>query len=301
MAERVAGKGFVAVTGGRVWRRIVGAGDRIPVLALHGGPGVPHDYLEPLAGLADERAVVFYDQLGCGRSDRPDDPSLWQMERFVAEISQVREALGLTRVHLLGHSWGTTLAAEYALRQPAGLMSFILASPLLSVPQTVTGIIDLRAGLPGEVQRVLAHHEATGTTDAEEYQQAVEEFRKRHVCRRQPLPQPLQRAREEMGQTVFQAMWGPSELLCIGNLRDYDCTVRLPTITVSTLFTCGRYDERTPEITTRYHRLLPRSQMAVFEHSAHMAHLEEPEPFLQVLGDFLRQAEAPKDSQTPTA
>lgn len=139
MTNLVAGERFIPVVGGRVWCRIAGIGDRIPLLALHGGPGIPHDYLEPLVEVADERPVVFYDQLGCGRSDRPDDPSLWQIGRFVAEVSQVREALGLARVQILGHSWGTILAADYALHQPLGLVSLVLASPALSVPQTNCG------------------------------------------------------------------------------------------------------------------------------------------------------------------
>src|SRR5262245_51589154 len=105
-----AHEGYVPVTGGRVWYQIVGSGAAIPLLVLHGGPGVPHDYLEPLAALADERPVIFYDQLGCGKSERPDDVSLWRIERFAEEVGQVRQALGLSQVHLLGHSIGTMVA-----------------------------------------------------------------------------------------------------------------------------------------------------------------------------------------------
>jgi hypothetical protein len=98
-------EGYVSVPGGRVWYRIMGAADAVPLLTLHGGPGAGHDYLEPLEALASDRPVVFYDQLGCGRSEQPADRSLWQMDRFVAEIGAVRGALGLERIHLLGHSW----------------------------------------------------------------------------------------------------------------------------------------------------------------------------------------------------
>lgn len=299
MTNLIAGERFIPVVGGRVWCRIAGIGDRIPLLVLHGGPGIPHDYLEPLVEVADERPVVFYDQLGCGRSDRPDDPSLWQIGRFVAEVSQVREALGLVRVHILGHSWGTILAADYALHQLLGLVSLVLASPALSVPQTIGEITRLRAGLPREVQVVLQQHEAAGTTDAEEYQQAVDKFNRRHGCRLQPPPESLQRAKASLGQQVFRTMWGPSAIYCTGNLKDYDCTARICEIAIPTLFTCGRYDECTPEVTAWYHSLVADSQMVVFEHSAHMAYLEEPEPCLQVIRHFLRQAEALEESQTP--
>jgi proline-specific peptidase len=107
-------EGFIAVPGGRVWYRSVGEqrNDRAPLLCLHGGPGFTHYYLEPLEALADRRQVVFYDQLGCGRSERPDDPSLWTVDRFVEELALVRTALGLDRLHLFGSSWGGMLAMQ---------------------------------------------------------------------------------------------------------------------------------------------------------------------------------------------
>ncbi len=106
------GEGHVTVNGGKIWYRIVGSGKGTPVLVLHGGPGFPSDYLQPLEALGDERPVVFYDQLGCGKSDRPEDPKLWRAQRFVEELAEVRNALGLERIHLYGHSWGTMLAVD---------------------------------------------------------------------------------------------------------------------------------------------------------------------------------------------
>jgi len=112
----------------------VGAdGKKIPLLLLHGGPGASHDYLEPLEPLSDERPVIFYDQLGCSNSDRPDDQSLWTIERFVEELEQVRETLQLREVHILGQSWGTMLGVEYMLmKKPHGVTSLILSGPCLS-------------------------------------------------------------------------------------------------------------------------------------------------------------------------
>src|SRR5262245_57729257 len=94
-----SGEGFIDVPGGKVWYRIAGSGTATPLLALHGGPGFPSDYLTPLTKLADERPVILYDQLGCGKSDRPSDKSLWKTERFVRELATVREKLGLSDVH----------------------------------------------------------------------------------------------------------------------------------------------------------------------------------------------------------
>ena len=134
MSEIPSQEGYIPVTGGRVWYRIVGTRPGIPLLTLHGGPGANSDYLQPLAALADERPVIFYDQLGSGKSDHPDDPALWVLDRFVEELAQVRTGLGFTQVHLFGHSWGTMLATEYALTQPSGLVSLILSGPVLSAP-----------------------------------------------------------------------------------------------------------------------------------------------------------------------
>jgi proline iminopeptidase len=284
-------EGYVPVPGGRVWYRIVGSGDAIPLLTLHGGPGAPHDYLEPLEGLADERPVIFYDQLGCGKSDQPNDPALWHAERFVEELGQIRQALGLERVHILGQSWGTMLATDYALTQPAGLVSLILASPCLSIPRFIEDAAALRAALPRGVQEVLERHEAAGTTDSKEYEAATMEFYRRHVCRLDPWPDPLVRTFATLALPVYTTMWGPSECYATGNLKDYDRTGRLHEITVPTLFTCGRYDESTPGATAWYQSLLPGSEIVVFEHSAHVAHLEETERYLQVVRDFLDRVE----------
>ncbi len=124
------GEGFADVPGGKVWYRVVGTGRGTPILLLHGGPGVPSNYLNPLAALGDDRPVVFFDQLGTGHSDHPKDQSLWTTERYVREVAAVREALGLKEVYLYGHSWGTILAAEYMYTRPAGVKGLIFASPV---------------------------------------------------------------------------------------------------------------------------------------------------------------------------
>jgi proline iminopeptidase len=132
-------EGYAPVTGGRVWYRVVGGGGAIPLVTVHGGPGGIHDYLEPLEALANERPVVLYDQLGAGKSDALDDVTLWTNERMIDELGRVLDALELDWVHLLGHSWGTIIAAEYALRSPDRLASLVLSDPCLSVPRFAAG------------------------------------------------------------------------------------------------------------------------------------------------------------------
>ena len=152
-------EGTVPFGGFGTWYQVVGelpAPDgKLPLLVVNGGPGCPHDYLQDLASLADEsgRPVVFYDQLGCGRSDHPDDPALWVMDTFVEEVAAVREALGLDRVHLLGHSWGTQVALEYVLGRPAGLVSLVLASPLASAPVYAAEARRLKESFPQKCRR----------------------------------------------------------------------------------------------------------------------------------------------------
>jgi proline-specific peptidase len=289
-------EGFIPVLGEyRVWYRIVGGGaerEQVPLLALHGGPGVPHDYIENLVDLAsDTRRVILYDQLGCGRSDQPDDPSLWRVERFVEELGIVRRALALEEIHLLGQSWGGMLAIEYALTQPRGLVSLILASTLSSMPLWVAEANRLRDELPPEVQATLLRHEAAGTTDDPEYLQAMQVFYERHVIRLHPIPEHVQRAMDQVGQ-VYYTMNGPSEFYVIGTIKDWDRTDRLSEIRVPTLITSGRYDESTPLINEVLHQGIARSQWVLFEQSSHMAHVEERERYLSTVRAFIEGVEA---------
>src|SRR5579871_5882185 len=231
-------EGYIPVDGYRVWYRTVGGGaehERTPLLILHGGPGAPHDYLENMQALAsEERRVVFYDQLGCGRSDQPDDPALCVVSRFADEVETVRRALGLERVHILGQSWGGMLAQEYALRQPAELVSLILANSTSSIPLWAVEANRLRLELPAEVNATLLRHEENGTTDSQEYFEAVQVFYDRHVCRIRPLPAFVKRSFDSIG-FVYNYMNGPSEFHVIGVLKDWDVTERLSEIRVPTL------------------------------------------------------------------
>ncbi len=156
-------EGYLDVEDGRVWYRSVGQGGT-PLLCLHGGPGFTHYYLEALEALADRRQVVFYDQLGCGRSDRPGDQGLWTAERFVRELVQVREALGLGRLHLFGSSWGGMLAMQYTLDRRPELESLILCGSPASMTRWVKDCEELLAAEPAEVRQVIREHEASGFT-----------------------------------------------------------------------------------------------------------------------------------------
>jgi proline iminopeptidase len=285
-------EGHVPVPGGRVfYRRLSGGGEGLPLLVVHGGPGFTHDYLEVLERLADRRDVIFFDQLGSGRSDRPADEGLWRLQRFVDEVDAVRTGLGVDRMHLLGQSWGGCLATTYALTVPDPITSLVLASPLISVPRWLEDAARLRAALPDEVRATLDSHEAGGRTGCPEYAAATVFFYKRHFCRLEPWPDPLERTFAGMSQEVYETMWGPTEFHCTGTLRGYDLTPRLPEIRVPTLFTCGRHDEATPEAMAAFREMVPGADLVVFERSSHTAHLEETDRFLREVDAFLQRVD----------
>jgi L-proline amide hydrolase len=292
-------EGFVSFGGFRSWYRVVGdlaqpEPAKFPLLVLHGGPGGPSDYLEPLEELADSgRPIIFYDQLGCGNSDQPNDPSLWSVELFLGELATVRQELELHHIHLLGHSWGGMLAMEYALTQPVGLASLILASSPASIPQWIAEANRLRKELPQEVEQTLRHHEEAGTTDEVAYEEAMQVFYQRHVCRLDPWPEPWKRAFVKLmaNPEVYNTMFGPSEFHATGTLKEWDIRDRLGEIHLPTLVTSGRYDEATPLIAETVHRGIVGSEWVIFEQSSHMAHLEEEDEYRRVVEDFMRRVE----------
>ena len=296
-------EGHVEVPGGRVWYRIAGADQPgTPLLCLHGGPGMPHDYLEPLEDLAVSRPVIFYDQLGCGKSDRPADESLWTFGRFVEELAVVRAALGLERPHLFGNSWGGWLALQYTIDRRPHLASLILSSCPPSVPRWIADCAGLRAELDEPVRAVLDRHEAAGWFSCPEYQWAITQFYRRHLCRLDPWPACVERTFAGLGGEVYLTMWGPSEFGPVtGRLRDWDVTDRLHEIRVPTLVTGGRYDEARPAHVAMLAYGIPRAELVIFENSSHMAFIEERERYLHVVGDFLTRTEAGDTEARTTA
>jgi proline-specific peptidase len=286
--------GHIPVTGGNVWYRRLGGGQNLPILLLHGGPGAASYYMEPLAErLAEHRPVVIYDQLGCGRSDEPEDVSLWTVDRSVGEVDQVRAALGLERCHLLGQSWGGWLSIDYMARGPRGIAGLVLASTSASIPQFMAEARRLIEQLPEPAGSTLIELGERGAYDDPEYLAAVDVFYHRHLCRMDPWPEALVKSSQQMdGNQVYLTMNGPTEFDVIGLLREWDRTADLGRITNPTLITCGRYDEITPACSQTILEGLPDARMEIFEHSAHVAHLEEGERFADVVEQFLRAVEA---------
>ena len=278
------------------WYRVDGdlAGERAPLVALHGGPGATHEYLLPLTALAREgRAVVLYDQLGNGNSthlpERLGDGEFWTPALFVRELANLVEHLGLERYHVLGQSWGGFLAQEYALTQPAGLRSLVLANTAASFPDFLAECNRLRLELPADVQETLQRHEAEGTTDDSEYMEAAMVFYLRHVCRLEGWPDEVLQAFAsiEADPTVYHTMNGPSEFHVIGSIKDWQVKDRLGEIRVPTLVASGRYDEATPALQEALVEGIAGAEQVIFEDSAHMPFWEERQRFMSVVGNFL--------------
>jgi L-proline amide hydrolase len=294
------GEGHVTWDGHSTWYSVAGdldTSDKLPLVALHGGPGAPSYYLSSLAELADSgRPVVLYDQLGCGRSDRVPDASsdFWTIDLFKRELTELLAALGIADgYHLYGQSWGGMLALEHAFTHPSGLKSLILANSLASTALWISEAQRLVGELPDETRAAIERHEAAGTTDDAEYFTATLAFYQRHLCRIDPFPDELMQSFMALQEDnrVYASMWGPSEFTCTGSLGTWDVTARLGEIDVPTLLLSGRYDEATPAVVQPMHEGIAGSEWVVLENSSHSSHVEEKELTHQLVSDFLARVE----------
>ena len=287
------GQGFVDVPGGPVWYKVAGDGPGIPLLVLHGGPGGTSCGYSRLESLGSERPVIRYDQLGSGRSGRPDDVSLWQADRFVEELHVLRQELGLDQIHLLGHSWGGALAAAYVLEKGTdGIASVVLSSPLLSTPLWIEAAHSMRSMLPADIQETLKRHEQAGTTDSDEYREASEVFNERHVSGGPRGEMPAACDGAPWGQFVYEYMWGPTEFHATGNLLNFDVTDRLHEIDVPVMFIAGEFDEARPERVAEFQKLVPGSKMTVIMDAAHGTLSKKPQEYKSVIEHFFDSVEA---------
>jgi len=289
--ELKPGTGFVQVPGGRVWYNVVGTGHRTPLLVLHGGPGASSYYLKPLGALGDDRPVIFYDQLGGGHSDRPMDSTLWTMDRFVREVAAVREALGLERVHILGHSFGTLILADYMKTKPKGVRSVVFASPVLDVPGYMQDVAVLLKQFPDSIQRTITDAEKNGTTNSAAYQSAMMAFYHEHIARKQPWSADIDSTMSQLNPGPYIYMQGPSEFTITGTLKSYNQTGVLKDIGVPTLFLSGEYDEVVPSRVESFQKMTPDSKVEIVPNAAHFSMQDQPDVVVKILRDWFRKVE----------
>ena len=288
-------EGVLEWEGLETWYRVDGDLDAelAPLVILHGGPGAAHDYLEPLAALTPTtgRPCVLYDQIGCGRSQHLPDahPGFWTVDLFKRELATLLDHLDIGGAyHLLGQSWGGMLAMEHAVDQPNGLRSMVIANSPASLDLWVSEARRLRAKLDRSDRDALDRHEAVGSTDSDEYREAVMRYYERHLCRI-PFPDCLQRTFDQLtaDPTVYHTMNGPSEFHVIGSLKGWDVTPRLGEVKVPVLVISGEHDEATPGVVEPLVRALPDARWELIEDASHSTHLEQPELFLSLVEGFL--------------
>ncbi len=287
--------GYIDFKGFKTYYRIAGTCQpgKLPLLALHGGPGCAHDYLESLDGIADQygRAVIYYDQLGCGKSVTPSMPDFWSAELWQEEVDVVRRALGLDELHILGQSWGGMLTMQYIINtQPKGVHSIVIASSPASIPLWVAEANRLRSFLPEEMQKALIQADEDGVYDTPEYQAAYNEYYRRHVCRLDPYPDFVARSFSQMGEP-YLVMQGASEFVVTGKLKDWDYSDRLAQIHAPTLVTSGIDDEATAVISKQILDGVPDCRWELFP-GTHLCHAEQPEAYNKTVEAFLSAHDA---------
>ncbi|KDR80335.1 hypothetical protein GALMADRAFT_208447 [Galerina marginata CBS 339.88] len=261
----------------QTWYKVYGdlknSGHR-PVVALHGGPGMSHHYMLPHKTIFEKAGipVLFYDQIGNGASSHcPGVPKeFWTPELFMDELDNILQALGIyDDFDLLGQSWGGMLAAQYAAsRTPKGLKRLVIASSPASLPLMITGIEALLDKFPPGFAETIRKHEAEGTFEAKEYQEATQTFYKKHVCTVDPR-------------------WGPSEFSIVGSLKDWSIVDILHKIPYPTLLISGSEDEVQEISCIPFVLNIPKIKWVEIQNSTHLPEFEEPERYFQVILNFL--------------
>lgn len=283
---------MIAVPGGRVYVRVNGdlSGARPPIVLLHGGPGSSHWYFLNATALADERAVILYDQLDSGRSDHPGSPENWTVPRFVAELDAVRRGLGLERWHVLGSSWGGTVLLEYAATRPKPLASAIIQSPLVATEIWLRDARRLIGTMPPETARLLVACDTPGAAPKAACDAATDAFYARYVTRVPPPPQvaaykaALPRS---FSSDIYNHMWGRAEFTASGTLKDYDGRPLLKRLDGRrTLFVAGEHDEALPATVAGFARAAGAS-FKVVPGAAHTVMNDSPAAYLAILRRWL--------------
>jgi proline iminopeptidase len=284
----------------RVWTKRVGNNPRIKILLLHGGPGATHEYLEGFDSWLPGAGVeyYFYDQLGSGHSDRPEDPALWEVSRFVDEVEQVRRALDLgpDNFYLLGQSWGGILAIEYALAHQDRLKGLVVSNMMASAPAYNAYARDvLMPNIdPTALAEIRRLDEAGAYTDPRFEELLMEHHYVHHVLRlpADQWPEPVVRGFAHINMDIYVRMQGPSELGLRGTLEDWDRTADLGRIVTPTLVIGAAHDTMDPEHMKWMAGALPDGRYLHCPDGSHLAMYDDQQTYMAGLVEFLRDVDA---------
>jgi proline iminopeptidase len=277
----------VIYRGHKIMTYSYGQGDET-LLLVSGGPGCPCNFLRDTHGLYADQGfhVVTWDQLGCGESDVVDDPSFWEIDRFVDEVEHVRKSLNLRNIHLLGQSWGGVLGLEYLLKFPDLVKTFIITSGSFNLPLMQRGFERHKAALGPETVRMMAMREGNRTTDHPEYQAAYTLLVYRHLCRLPEWPECFL-ASLNISKKMCSKMFGNALLNCTGLLRNYDRIGDLWSVKQPCLLLHGEYDYIVAECATQACDHLPNAELHILKNCSHHTFLEDPQTYHQLLSAFL--------------
>ena len=285
---------------GETWCRVVGEGDRTPIVLLHGGPGYNSEYLRRFENFAKTgRTVIRYDQIGSGRSVVDDEhyrPGVFTVELFRRELSRLREELGLDEVILIGQSWGVMLALEHAIEGAPGIRGLVLMSGPASMEEWTAETLRLRDELPAEVRETLAREEAAGRVGSPAFKEAYAVWERTHVLRMDEPPPWEAEGLEifEHDMRVYDLTTGGAEFPTEGTtfeLADWDIRPMLGNVSAPTLLLSGRYDEATPAVMSTLLRGIAGSEWHILEESSHSCHTEEEALTMLLVADFLARIE----------
>jgi proline iminopeptidase len=284
--------------GFRVWTKQFGTSP-MKVLLLHGGPAATHEYMEAFESFFPRAGIEFfeYDQLGAAYSDQPDDESLWNVDRFVEEVEQVRTALGLEQddFYLLGHSWGGILAMEYALKHQDHLKGLIIADMTADFGRYAAYNAKLRAGLPKDVLDQLAEYESRGAYHDPKYEELVfSQYYSKHILRMPEWPDPVERAFKHLNQKVYEYMQGPSEFVPGGILKGWSAWDRLDQIRVPTLTVGATYDTMDPADMEEMSKRVQHGRFLLCPNGSHMSMWDDQEVFMKGVIQFIEDVQGGK-------
>jgi proline iminopeptidase len=289
---RTAGIRMIPVGGGKykVWTKRIGSG-KMKVLLLHGGPAFTHSYLEAFESFLPEAGIEIYhyDQLGCGNSDIPDDPSLWTLARYTEEVEEVRKGLGLDNFVLYGHSWGGILAMEYALTYQKHLRGLVISNMTAGIQAYLKRTAAIKKQLPANKLARLEELEAKQDYDNPEYTDIMmNDLYPMMLCRIQPWPEPISRSIRLANEKIYEQMQGKSEFLVTGNLKDWERWNRLAEIKVRTLTIGAKYDEMDPRDMERMATLMPNATSHICPNGSHLCMWDDQVDYFRVLIPFLK-------------
>ena len=280
-----------------VWTKRVGNNPKIKVLLLNGGPGATHEYFECFENFLPAEGIefIYYDQIGCGNSDNPNDESMWDLARYVEEVEQVRIALGLdeTNFYLLGHSWGGILAMEYSLKYQKHMKGLIISNMMSSCPEYGKYADEVLAkqmnpAVLAEIEKIEA---AKDFANPRYMELLIPNFYEKHILRfpAKNWPEPVNRSFAKMNQSLYVTMQGPSEFGVAGKLEQWDRKGQLKDIAIPTLVIGAQHDTMDPKHMEEMAKLTPKGTYLYCENGSHMCMYDDQKTYFSGLISFLKK------------